>query len=314
MENTDSQTIAAETAGKIAAVLGDNVVTSIAENININLDYENVANNVISNTVGNVEDFVKKSIDTSKAVVEETLTNESSNDIAISNANDIATMTTNGVSYLIKSTLCEGSENAETCENIANSIIVNSAGILNEIVSSNIKAAEEGNGLNIACSTIPGDVFEKLTAVVVDAVSAQLGESADGDSVGKIVNNILTLIINSIEDLLCANRTDASEEGSVILKDITGLATHIINKVNNINDNVVETLNEEKEEDNTTISGTIATGITDIQDTIKEAEGGEAPKPEEPVEAEQPVEQPIEAEQPAEEPVEAEQADVEDAE
>ena len=279
IENTDFQTIAAEAAGKVGEALGNNVVTSLASNININLDYENVAKNVINTTVGNVEEFVKKNLETSKAVVDQTLNNETSDDMTISNSNDIATMTTNGVSYLLKSTFCESlSEQAEVCDNIVNNIIVGSAGVLNEIVSSNIKAAPE-NGLIISCSAIPGDVFEKLTAVVVEAISSQLGDvsTIDADNISKIANNVLTLIINSIEDLLCANRTDADEEGSILLKDINGLATHIINKVNSINDNVVSTLNDEKEDDGTTIAGTIASGIDDIQETIKEEVSGEQP-------------------------------------
>jgi hypothetical protein len=319
IENTDFQTIASEAAGKVAEVLGNNVVTSIASNININLDYENIAKNVLSNTAESVENFIKKSLDTSKAVVDQTLTNESSDDLAISNANDIATMVTNGVSYLIKSTLCEslGSEFAETCDNITNSIIVSAAGILNEIISSNIKAAT-GNGLTVACALIPAEVFEKLTGVIVNAISTQIGNisTTDADNVSKIANTILTVIINSIENLLCANRTDANEEGSVLLKDITGLATHIINKVNSINDDVVLTLNEEKEQDNT-ISGSIAGGIADIQETLKdevEIKEGDAEQPAN-VEAEQPADEQaeqqvdVEAEQPADE--QAEQADIE---
>ncbi|OUM64934.1 hypothetical protein PIROE2DRAFT_69161 [Piromyces sp. E2] len=310
IENADFQAIASEAAGKVAEVLGNKVVTAIASNIDINLDYENVAKNVITNTVESVEGFVKKNLETSKAVVDQTLTNESSDDLAISNANDIATMVTNGVSYLLKSTLCESleSDKYEKCDNLVNTLIVNAAGILNEIITSNVKAATTGNGLQVACSAIPGNVFEKLTGTVVGAISSQIGnDSAEAEGVSKIANNILTVIINSIEDLLCANRTDADEAGSVILKDITGLATHIINKVNSINDNVVSTINEEKEEDNS-ISGSIASGINEIQETLKDEVEGGAEQPaeaqeEQPVETQQ--EQPAEAQQ--EQPAEAQQ-------
>ncbi|ORX43428.1 hypothetical protein BCR36DRAFT_586706 [Piromyces finnis] len=269
IENTDFQTIASDAAEKVAEILGHNVVTSIASNLDINIDYENIAKNVLSSTTESVQDFIKKSLDTSKAVVDQTMTNESSDDLAISNANDIATMVTNGVSYLIKSTLCESVDNelGEVCENLTNDIIISAAGILNEIISSNIKAAY-GNGLTVSCSAIPSEVFEKLTGVIVNSIGTQIG-SSDADNISKIANSILTVIINSIEDLLCANRADASENGSVLLKDITGIATHIINKVNNINDDVVSTLNDEKEQSNV-ISGSIANGISEIQETLKE--------------------------------------------
>jgi len=302
------QGIAADAASKVAEVLGHNVLTSIASNINFNLDFENISKNVLSSTTENVQKFIEKNLEASKAVVDSnitndsTLTNDSSEDVTVSNATDIATMVTNGVSYLIKSTLCEalGAEAKDSCENVANSVIVSVAGVLNDIVKNSINSAS-GNGLNIACSAIPAEVFQQLTGVVTEAVSSQIGKDQENGNISNIANSVLTLIINSVEKLLCDGRTDSTEEnGSVIIKDITGLATHIINKVNNINDDVVSTLNNEKQESETT-SGSIISSVSGIQEGIKSEANGEQPAEEKPAEEQPAEEQPAEEQQPTEE-------------
>jgi len=306
MNKGQFEQIANEAATKVADVLGNNVLTSIASNINFNLDFEKIAKNVLSSTTENVQNFIQKSLNTSKAVVDKTMTNENSDDITISNAADIATMVTNGVSYLLKSTLCEslgdGAENV--CENLANSIIVSVAGKLNDIIKSSISANTSGSGLTVACSAIPGEVFKQLTDVVANAITSQLGnsENSDPENISKISNNVLTVIINSVNNLLCTGRTDGEESGSVLIKDITGLATHIINKVNYMNEDVTSSLREEKSP--APVSGNIASGISDIQEGIKTevaAPGFEAAEPLKPEEvvAEAEAQAQAEAEAPA---------------
>ena len=265
--NTDLKSIATDTADKIGEILGQDMVGSIFENINDKLDIKGKldavdAKKILGNTVKSVEDFLNKNLETTKAVVEKT-----SDDVieSISNANDIASVVTNGVSYLIKSTLCESLENddKEICNNLSESVIENSATIINEIISSNINLVS-GEGLTVACALIPSDVFEKLTSVVVNAITDKI----DGEKVSTITNKILTIIINSIEDLLCANKIDAVKAGSVLLKDVSSIATHIINKVNNINTGVVSSLNDK--ETNSAVATNIANDISGIQESLKE--------------------------------------------
>jgi len=322
MNNGDNyEQIATNAAEKVADILGHNVITSIASNINFNLDYENISKNVLSSTTKNIQKFIQSNLETSKAVVDQTLTNESSEDMTISNANDIATMVTNGVSYLIKSTLCEslGDDTSDVCDNISNSVIVSVAGVLNDIIKNSVNSAN-GNGLTIACAAIPSEVFQKLTDPVTNAISSQLNTNNEAESVSKMANNVLTLIINSVENLLCADRAKNNEDesGSIIIKDINGLATHIINKINNMNDDVVSTLRNEKEE-NQNVSGDIASGISNIQESLKtevETNGVPEQQPELPqTDEQQPAEEP-QQEQPVEEqqeqPVEEQEQPVEE--
>jgi len=271
INNGDYESIASEAANKVADILSVDILDAIASNLNFNLDFEKISDNVLNGTTENVKEFIMKSLETSDAVVDDTLTNETSDDIAISNANDIATMVTNGVSYIIKNNLCEslGEQLGGVCENLANTIIVSIAGILNNIVTSSIDSAS-GNGLTIACSIIPSDVFKELTGVVTEAITGQFEKNGnvDTENINKIANNILTIIINAIEDLLCADRQE-NDFGSVIIKDIGGLASHIINRVNSINDEVTSTLNDENTSENAI--GGIATGFSDLQNTIKDS-------------------------------------------
>ncbi|ORX87575.1 hypothetical protein BCR32DRAFT_289230 [Anaeromyces robustus] len=272
----DFETIAKETGLKVAQVLGHNVITAIAKNINLNLDFEDIANNVLNDTSENVSSFVKKALLTSEAVVEDTTTNETSTDISVSNANDVSTMVTNGISYLIKSTLCQnlGDANAASvCENIANTVIVSGAGILNKVISGAINSAT-GGGLSIACSLIPGELFKQLLGTLTNAIAGAINK--DDENASAIANNVITIIINTVENLLCGGKTAAAtgsdNVGSVIIKDIAGLANHIINKVNYMNEDVANSLRKEVKVDGIPdVSDNIANAIANIQTAIVEA-------------------------------------------
>jgi len=275
LNSGDFEKIAKETGLRVAEVLGHNVITAIAKNININLDFEDIANNVLNDTSNNVADFVKKSLVTSEAVVENTTTNETSTDISVSNANDVSTMVTNGISYLIKSNLCQnlGDANAaQLCENIANTVIVSSAGILNKVISNAINSAT-GGGLSIACSLIPGEVFKQLLGTITNAIAGAINKDDENASV--IANNVITIIINTIENLLCGGKSGDSgsgDIGSVIIKDVAGLANHIINNVNSMNENVSKSLVKEmKVEAIPDVSDNISNAIANIQSAIVQA-------------------------------------------
>jgi len=298
IQHIDFQTIANKAAGKVNEVLGNDVLVDIASNIK-NVDYKNVANNVLSNTADSVQDFIKKSLDAGKSIV-----NQLSDEVSISDTTGISEMVTNGVSFLIKRTLCESLDDniKENCNNLSKGIIVSSVEILNKIISSNIKAAS-GNSISVACSVIPSEVFEKLPSVISNAVSTISGSANDND-VNKITNTILTVIINSIESLLCSEKHNTNENGIVLLNDIGSLANNIIRKVNGINNDIVLTLNDKKGKENN-ISSSIASIISDIQNTIKDKVEAEQPVDEKvTVEAEQPVDEQVTIE--AEEPVTAE--------
>jgi outer membrane biosynthesis protein TonB len=118
--------------------------------------------------------------------------------------------------------------------------------------------------------------------------------------------------------VLIEQKNNEDESGSIIIKDINGLATHIINKINNMNDDVVSTLRNEKEE-NQNVSGDIASGISNIQESLKtevETNGVPEQQPELPqTDEQQPAEEP-QQEQPVEEqqeqPVEEQEQPVEE--
>lgn len=274
LNSGDFEKIAKETGLRVAEVLGHHVITAIAKNININLDFEDIAKNVINDTSSNVSDFVKKSLDTSEAVVENTTSNETSSDISVSNANDVSTMVTNGISYLIKSNLCQnlGDANAaQLCENIANTVIVSSAGILNKVISGAINSAT-GGGLSIACSIIPGEIFKQLLGTITNAIAGAINK--DDENAATIANNVITIIINTIENLLCGGKSadNSGDVGSVIIKDVAGLANHIINSVNTMNENVSKSLIKEMKVENIPdVSDNISNAIANIQSAIVQA-------------------------------------------
>jgi len=164
---------------------------------------------------------------------------------------DIASLVTNGISNLIKNNLCAtlGNGANDLCESISSTIINSISGILKGVIKASINTAT-GNTLTIACSIIPSEIFRKLSSVVVNAISSQIGKSGgNSENVNNIANNVLTVIINSVENLLC-DGVSTNGAGDAIINDISSFINKITNKSKYMNTDV-------------------ANGISNVQKAIK---------------------------------------------
>ncbi|KAG4084099.1 hypothetical protein H8356DRAFT_1745817 [Neocallimastix lanati (nom. inval.)] len=184
---------------------------------------------------------------------------------------DIPSLVTNGVSQLIQTNLCSslGSDEANSlCQNISSGVLNAASNALTGVIRSSINSAS-GNGVSIACSLIPNEIFKKLTSGIVNAITTQIANSgnADAENIGNITNTILTVIINTVENLLCSGGS-SNGDGNVIINDISNLINNITHKANYINNDVAASLRNGSQL-STGTNADIATGIADIQDAIK---------------------------------------------
>jgi len=258
----ETEVAAEETANKVAEVLKDKVAAAIASVENV--DAESATQKILEKVTEIVKDYIHKNIEVSKIVVEETLTNESSEDIAVANINDIATMVTNSVGHIIKSNLCINLDDGLTtiCENLANSIVEAISPALNEIVANQISTTEE-KALAIGCALIPPEIFAgKLVEIVNEVIANQL----QTENPAKTGIPVLALVVNLVENILCVDRTsDVNDEGHVVLRDVSTIANHIIEKVNYINEDIAANIDNVLED-----QVGIASGIVLIQATLKD--------------------------------------------
>jgi len=278
------------TLKKIAKEGAKNVSDVINKEIIPNLDglfkegnFEKFAKQAIDNVNKNVQEFIQKSLETSRAVIDQTLSNgfnELVSDAA--SKKDIPSMVTDGISFLIKNNLCNslGDDFDDVCETVANSIIVSTSGIINDIIRSSINAMS-GNTISVACAVIPSEIFKNLSSAVITTVGTQINNlTHNNDEIAiKIANNVMNIVINTVDHLLCGNKSKLDKSGNAVFKNVDELTENITKKVEKI--------------DNGNNKEIIASDITDIQNTIEKVEK-KAEKTEEKKSAFKPVNQPVE--------------------
>eukprot|EP00833_Pecoramyces_ruminatium_P007858 jgi/Orpsp1_1/1181890/evm.model.c7180000079035.1 len=183
---------------------------------------------------------------------------------------DVAYVVTTSVSNLIKNNLCStlGNGANNLCEEISTNIINSISGVLTNVIKTSISTAT-GNSLSIACSIIPNNIFKTLSDTIATAISSTIAKNggADPENVSSINNNVLTIIINTVSNLLCSGGT-TTDSGDVIVSNIFNLINKITHKASYINTNVSSSLVNGSE----LVDGTdrnIAEGFSDIQNSIK---------------------------------------------
>lgn len=188
----------------------------------------------------------------------------------ISEDADVASIVTDLVSQLIKNNLCSTLGNGvnNLCEEISASIINSISGVLNNVIKTSINSAT-GNTISIACSIIPNELFKTLSGTIASAISSSIAKngSADPENVSNITNNVITIIINTVEHLLCSSGS-TSADGNVIVNNISNLINNITHKASYMNSNVSSNLVNGSE----LVEGTdksIADGFSNIQNSIK---------------------------------------------
>jgi hypothetical protein len=181
---------------------------------------------------------------------------------------DVASTVTNSVSIIIKNNLCStlGNGANNLCENISSNVISNISGLLNSVIKSSIKS-DENNSLSIACSNIPSKIFTNLSSAITSGIYTEVAKNGgDAQEVRKVTNNIITIIINTINSLICSD--GSKDNGSVVFDDASDLINTITNKVRYMSNNVFSNL----------INGyqlaagsdrNIAINFSDIQNSIK---------------------------------------------
>jgi len=181
---------------------------------------------------------------------------------------DIASLVTDGVSNLIRTNLCSTLNNAgvnNLCENISAKVTSAISGILNKVIKSSINSAT-GNTLTIACAILPSEVFQQLEGTIKNVISSQISKINDAN-VSTIANNILTVIVNTVSNLLC-NKGSTNSSGNVIIDNISNLFNSITQKANNINSSVASYMQDGNQYGNSD-SQNIANGIANVQKAIK---------------------------------------------
>lgn len=216
-EDVDEASAAADAANKVAEILNAKVAEAVAANVS-DIDSATVSEKIVADVADVVKDYIQKNFDTSKVVAD---------------TDDVPSMVLNGANYLIRTNLCKTADDAATCEALANTVMDAITDPLKEIVNENI--VTENNAMTVGCSAIPSAMFEKLGNVVTDAITAQI----EAENAPKTTYPVLALVANVVEHILCVDRPDAvNQEGKIIINDITDIATHIVNKVNQINNEV----------------------------------------------------------------------------
>ncbi|ORX76913.1 hypothetical protein BCR32DRAFT_283678 [Anaeromyces robustus] len=273
--------LANEATSKIATVLDEKIIPSITSKIKIDENFENFTKNILDNAGKNIHNFIQNTL---------VKTKEFTDHLNIDSTSDISTILTNGIGYLIKKTLCKslGNEISGICENISTTIIVNISEILNGIIRTSINTIS-GNSIYIACNSIHTNILNDLSHIIVNTITQQINITThhDTEQAQKIANNIIDIINNTVENLLCgkAKYTDIN----IINKDPKDIATDLIDKFNDIgqeviinlmndNDNESENENENSNNNNNnnnyvinekTLADEIVNDINKIQQTME---------------------------------------------
>ncbi|OUM64948.1 hypothetical protein PIROE2DRAFT_60356, partial [Piromyces sp. E2] len=246
----DIETIATDVAEKIVDILEEYIIDAIVSHLDINSVNKKIVKAILTEVFDSVENLIKKALKKNNKVkyslspeYEEIYDQEYEkeydqeaqefnvnkltslfsgsnifdgikdviNNTSIDDADDLADLVTNAVSYVLKKNLCESlsGDDKKLCNKLSKSIIANTTTIINEIVTTNIEIASGGT-VTVACKVLTNSLFDKLSGVVIDVVSDQIGKLAkDSDKVKKISNKVINIIINTVEDLLCTSKTEA---------------------------------------------------------------------------------------------------------
>jgi hypothetical protein len=183
---------------------------------------------------------------------------------------DIASIVTESVTQLIKNNLCSTMGNGATdlCDEISGNVIKSISGVLNSVIKTSINNVT-GNSLSVACTIIPREMFKNLTGTLAKAITSSIAKSGNPDSenISNITNNVITIIINSVINLLCSGNT-ANNNGNVVISSLTDLVNNITEKTSFMNENVSSNLLNGSQLA-AGVEKTIATGFNQIQNSIK---------------------------------------------
>jgi len=188
----------------------------------------------------------------------------------VSNDADIASIVTDSVTQLIKNNLCSTMGNGanDLCDEISTNVIKSISGVLNNIIKTSINNSTD-NSLSIACTIIPSEIFKNLTSTLANTISSSIAKSGNPDSqnISNITNNVITIIINSVVNLLCSGNS-SGDNGDVIINNITDLIRNITQKTNFMNENVSSNLLNGSQL-SAGVDKNIAIGFNHIQNSIK---------------------------------------------
>ncbi|ORX85867.1 hypothetical protein BCR32DRAFT_275953 [Anaeromyces robustus] len=264
IKNGNIEKMANDAAAQIAIVLDEKIIPSITDKIKIDENFEKFTKDVLDNAGKNIHNFIENAFAKTK---------EFTDNLNINSSSDISSIITNGIGYLIKKTLCKslGHELSGVCENISTTIIVNITEILNGIVRTSINAAS-GNSISVACNVIPTKILGDLSHIIVNTITKQISDTTHNDTeqAQKITNNIISIITNTIENLLCGKVKNT--DMNVINRDPNDIAVDLIDRFNNISKEVITNLNNgtgNKNGSENTLADKITKDIHDIQKTMK---------------------------------------------
>lgn len=214
------ETAAAEAASKVAEILSTVVTEALTANVK-EVDAATVSQSIVAAITEVVEKYIQSNFETSKIIVP---------------SEDVAAMVINGADYLVRENLCKtvGVENAAVCATLTNTImdVINEP--LKEIINNNISNVEN-DAMTVGCSAIPAEMFKTLGSKVTEAITEKL----DAEKAPKATYPVLALVANVVENILCVDRADvANDQGKVIINNVKDIGTSIINKVNQINNEV----------------------------------------------------------------------------
>lgn len=261
----DTVDIVAETASDKISSVGNNATGLVNSVINNTADSVNevvddvinpfIGNTTVGNAVSGVVDTTTETVDDVSEVLTSTIANtvdgvaNISEDV-IKRITQLVRIIVNGVSGILNKTLCiatDANSDISTCKDIVSEIINSLSSAISQILLNNINVDSSDNStFSILCSSLPSDLFNQLTSIVNSILNDKLNISDDSSLLSfsnEISNNIITIVVDTIENLLCQDNSNDNGNVSFTSNNLTNFTTKIVKKLGNLSTSLFSKIN-----------------------------------------------------------------------